>query len=413
MKHIPTYLICVAVTIVAAFSSPAISAKPTHVVEADLAQAIDMKVGEVVVIDLAPDDGPVIEGRSQAVFSQIDNGRNGRRLIVHAMAPGWGSVRVANRVWTFTVADEEAGRLQSELASLLADAPELEVKVAGDAVVIDGTASAPSVVDRVEALVAASDGKAMSLVRYDDAARQQVLIRFDLVEVRRSRMDRLGIDWSEAGIIGTVARFSEALQSRPMTPANFEFMDGMGGPKIVLGGQDDNMRLRSSHALTVLNGAWDDYLFGGRLVIPVSTATSASVTEFEYGIGVRVRPVVEDGVVALELEVKVDQPMSLTGMPHFSSMRQNTRVRLAPGETLALAGVLERSRHRGGTGMPGLRQVPVLGAFFGSRAWRRGESDAVLLVTPTVIDGVAAGLVQEQLQQRVEDRYEEEGDKLW
>ena len=43
-------------------------------------------------------------------------------------------------------------------------------------------------------------------------------------------------------------------------------------------------------------------------------------------------------------------------------------------------------RSRTISGIPGLKDIPVLGLLFGSREFRRGNTDGIIIVTPVVLD---------------------------
>lgn len=38
------------------------------------------------------------------------------------------------------------------------------------------------------------------------------------------------------------------------------------------------------------------------------------------------------------------------------------------------------------TGFPGLKDIPGLGVLFGSRAWQKGETDGIIVLTPVLVD---------------------------
>ena len=52
------------------------------------------------------------------------------------------------------------------------------------------------------------------------------------------------------------------------------------------------------------------------------------------------------------------------------------------GGTLAMAGLLSDETRQGVEGVPGVMELPVLGALFRSNAYKRKESELVILVTP-------------------------------
>ena len=59
------------------------------------------------------------------------------------------------------------------------------------------------------------------------------------------------------------------------------------------------------------------------------------------------------------------------------------------GQSMVLGGMRGRSLTVGSNGLPGLAQIPILGALFGAQSRRDGENEMVLFVVPTVIEGMS------------------------
>ncbi len=62
--------------------------------------------------------------------------------------------------------------------------------------------------------------------------------------------------------------------------------------------------------------------------------------------------------------------------------RAETTLELPSGGTLAMAGLLSDETRQSVEGVPGLKDIDVLGALFRSNDYRRRESELVILVTP-------------------------------
>jgi MSHA biogenesis protein MshL len=65
-------------------------------------------------------------------------------------------------------------------------------------------------------------------------------------------------------------------------------------------------------------------------------------------------------------------------------------VRVSDGNIVAIGGLMRDEQNSSGSGLPGVRDVPVAGAFFGDRSNYRSKRELVILIKPTVIrnDGV-------------------------
>ena len=65
--------------------------------------------------------------------------------------------------------------------------------------------------------------------------------------------------------------------------------------------------------------------------------------------------------------------------------RADTTVEVASGQTFAIGGLFQRQLLRDIDKIPGLGDVPVLGALFTSDRYRRDESELVILITPYLV----------------------------
>ena len=72
-------------------------------------------------------------------------------------------------------------------------------------------------------------------------------------------------------------------------------------------------------------------------------------------------------------------------MPALNKRRTSTVVQLRHGQTLAISGLLQLEI-TGTTGrIPGLGDLPYIGAFFRNNSMRRTEKELVILVTPYLV----------------------------
>ena len=75
--------------------------------------------------------------------------------------------------------------------------------------------------------------------------------------------------------------------------------------------------------------------------------------------------------------------------PQFKTRRAETTVEIPSGGALALAGMIHEQTKQQLNGMPGLMNLPVLGALFKSRDYINRQSELMVLVTPYIVRAVA------------------------
>jgi MSHA biogenesis protein MshL len=79
-------------------------------------------------------------------------------------------------------------------------------------------------------------------------------------------------------------------------------------------------------------------------------------------------------------------------------------VRVKDGNIVAIGGLMRDEQRGDGAGLPGVGDVPVVGAFFGEKSRYRKKSELVILIKPTVIQGSASWQDDlEKLQGRLKD----------
>jgi pilus assembly protein CpaC len=71
-------------------------------------------------------------------------------------------------------------------------------------------------------------------------------------------------------------------------------------------------------------------------------------------------------------------------IPALTVRRAETTVELGSGESFAIAGLLQDEITHGTSAVPGIGEIPILGALFRSDSFQRQETELVVVVTPYV-----------------------------
>ncbi|NNL87628.1 MAG: type II and III secretion system protein family protein, partial [Marinicaulis sp.] len=74
-------------------------------------------------------------------------------------------------------------------------------------------------------------------------------------------------------------------------------------------------------------------------------------------------------------------------IPGLSVRRANTTVELPSGGSLVMAGLLQEDMRATIEGVPGVKDVPVLGQLFRSRNYQNAETELVIIATPYLVEG--------------------------
>jgi pilus assembly protein CpaC len=73
-------------------------------------------------------------------------------------------------------------------------------------------------------------------------------------------------------------------------------------------------------------------------------------------------------------------------IPSIETRRAKTTVELAPGESFMIAGLISDQTRSTVEQLPGVKELPILGALFRSTEFQRNETELVIAVTPYIVD---------------------------
>jgi pilus assembly protein CpaC len=256
-------------------------------------------------------------------------------------------------------------------------------------VVLTGTVLSSDDRDRANQVAVQFAGDAANVANIIEiAGGQQVMLQVTVSEVRRNVAKQLGINLSGSVAIGSL---NLGLNSAQNTLPNG--ISGVGS----LGNVQINASLRALEArgalrllaqptLTAVSGQSAKFLVGGEFPVPINNPNGITSIEYKpYGVELEFKPTVKsNGTIALEVKTGVSEVQA--GSYALTRRDVNTSVELAIGSTLAIGGLLSESVTQAVDQMPGLGDIPILGALFRSRDFRREETELVVLVTPYLVN---------------------------
>ena len=255
-------------------------------------------------------------------------------------------------------------------------------------------------------------------------AREQVMLQVKVVEMNREIIKQLGVDLNAAAEIGgtTFTLLSRtpfsALGKELFDSANVAGVGGtssfltpngvagqFGGSKVrlnsVLKAMERNgmTRMLAEPNLTAISGETARFHAGGEFPIPVSQEDNKISVEWKkFGVLLNFTPVVlSEGRISLQIKSEVSE-LSQEGsieiggltLPGIATRNAESTVELPSGGSLMMAGLISQKTRQAVNGMPGLKNLPVLGTLFRSRDFVKQETELVILVTPYMVKPVAA-----------------------
>jgi general secretion pathway protein D len=116
-----------------------------------------------------------------------------------------------------------------------------------------------------------------------------------------------------------------------------------------------------------------------------------SITNRNAGVTLQILArVIPSGIVTLMINQEVSSavPPSASASiqsPSFSKRNVNTQVTVQDGDTVAIAGIIQETNSEGSSGVPGLHRLPIIGAAFGNRTYKKSRTELIVFMTPRVI----------------------------
>lgn len=232
----------------------------------------------------------------------------------------------------------------------------------------------------------------------------QVQLRVRIAEMSRSVTRGLGVNWQAIGKLAAVSLLNPLRQASDVAFGRASIGSSDANAFIDALATDNLARILAEPNLVAMSGQTASFLAGGEFPIPVAgtagtatTGPSVTVEYKKYGVQLSFLPtVLADGRINLKVAPEVSQlssqgavTMSAITVPALVTRRAETTVELGSGESFAIAGLLQQGSNQADAGLPGIGDVPVLGALFRSDRFQRNETELVIIVTPYVVHPAA------------------------
>ncbi len=368
---------------------------------------VELHVGQVHLIRsgqlkrVAVGNGKVIQATA------LDGGQ----VLVIPEAPGQSSLHLwaadgTESTFEIQVVPADAKRLLSEVRAMVGETSRIRARIVGDKVVLEGSEISEEEATRMGEIAR----RYPQIVNLISRIGLERMIEMDvrMVEIRRDRLDDIGVRWNPSaqgpsfGILGDLHRSSAFRAGGAAAEAGLEvrsrvapFATAFGlatsiGSVINLLVQNGDALVLAEPKLSCRSGGAARFVAGGELPVPFASGLgTVSVGFKEYGVKFEVEPVAsESGVIAARIATEIsaiDFSVQVQDVPGLTKRRAETEVNLRENETLVIAGLLSEDASRSIDKVPGLGELPILGALFRSREFRNNKTELVVFITPRFV----------------------------
>jgi type IV pilus assembly protein PilQ len=289
--------------------------------------------------------------------------------------------------------------------------------------VIDTRSSTLIVTDRGEAV-----DRVVKLVKTLDIAPQQVSIESKIVEAVEGFSNFVGVNWgasgspvhlsNSGGANGAPVDLGLGIQSTTLSQdfasgnpfsanLNIGTLDILGTltATLTLAEQDSLAKVITAPRISTMNREKSTIIQQGENVSVIATKseTTGAVAKTEkrtpFKMQLEVTPqITADGGVIMELDVQreflgpvIDQEIQSRAV---NTRKAHTKVLVRNGQTAVIGGIFNSDETEQRNGVPGLKDLPIIGWFFRNKSFTRDKNELLIFVTPRILASDNAGTEQ-------------------
>ncbi|NPT44112.1 secretin [Paraburkholderia sp. 1N] len=346
----------------------------------------------------------IVQGRSggcQIIDVIVNIDANGLQQSLGQLMPGERGIRVStaagNLVLGGHASSSPAAQQALEIAKAFASAEPTQQSQNGSGVLGNGT----PVNQQSSSTSKAAD--VINMMTVD--APQQVMLEVKVAEVSKTLINQMGAalniqggfgSWSGALVSNLLAGVTSAIAGSKANNRPLSF--AIDAQKT-----DDLVKILAEPNLVAISGQEASFLSGGKIFIPVPQSSSTGATtitlqEEEFGVGLKFTPtVLANGRINLKVAPEVSE-LSPTGitlsatnvsgvsiLPLITTRRASTVVQMNDGESFAIGGLMSSNVTGALKAIPGIGEVPVLGALARSTSFQQDLTELVFIITPHLV----------------------------
>lgn len=176
--------------------------------------------------------------------------------------------------------------------------------------------------------------------------------------------------------------------------------------------QDNKLKILSSPSLTTLDNQLAFTENGARVPFAAVNSDGQMEVRFEDAVlRLEMTPhIIDDETLKLKIVVKkdeVDTSNTVLGNPFIIKKQTETTLVSRDRETIVISGLTRRMKTDNERGLPGLKDVPMLGWLFKGQNTGDENEEVLIFITPTILDRFKPEQIQKTLEQ-IEKEIEQE-----
>jgi pilus assembly protein CpaC len=341
------------------------------------------------------------------------------QILVHGKAPGEISLLIwdeLERSRSFDLrVDVDVSACAEEEHRVFPD-EQISVTPSRAAIVLSGHVTTEDVAKRAGELAAAYSKNVVNVLTFGPVGAQEVLLEVKFAEVDRSALTQLGANFFSTGAGNTIGTATTGQfggfgsQSISQTPGQntplaatqtvsqvlnlFLFRPDIHFGAVIEALENKSLlQILAEPNLIAVNGKKASFLAGGQFPFPIvqpgAGFTAVTISFKEFGVKLEFTPVImPNGNIHLTVAPEVStldfaDALTISGftVPALSTRKAETEFELQDGQSFVIAGLIDNRVTDVWNKVPGLGDIPILGAFFKSKSISKSNSELMVLCT--------------------------------
>ncbi len=331
------------------------------------------------------------------------------QIQIAALAPGVTQLNLWDEQGQITTVDVMVSPDSKQLRELLeSEFPEatLRVRPLAKSVYITGYVPRPEMMHEITTLARDYYREVINGITVGGV--HQVALHVKVMEVSRTKLRQLGLDWEFASKDFTIYQAAGGVLAQSRNEAGDLLAPGIGGDtvRLLVGDttkfigylqalrQQNLVKLLAEPTLLTISGRPARFESGGEIPVPEGQGLGTfSIVYKNVGTTVDFVPIVMgNGIIRLEVHPAVTELNPALGIeangvriPGLTNRSVDTAVELQAGQTLALAGLIQTRVESTNKGLPFLGDLPFVGRAFSRVEEKLNEVELLIIVTPELV----------------------------
>jgi len=341
------------------------------------------------------------------------------QILIHGRSPGEVSLLIwdeLERSQSFDLrVDVDVSAAAEEEKRIFPD-EQINVSASRSAIVLSGHVTTEDVAKKAGQVAEAYTKNVVNVLTFGPVGAQEVLLQVKFAEVDRSALKTAGVNLFSTGITNTVGttttgqfggfgpqQITDTVGQTPPFTVNqtvsnvlnvFLFRPDIHMGAVINDLENKNiLQILAEPNLIAVNGKEASFLAGGEFPFPIvqpgNGFTAVTISFKEFGVRLKFTPLImPNGDIHLRVQPEVStldftNALTISGftVPALSTRRADTEFEVKDGQSFVIAGLMDNRVTDVMNKMPGLGDIPILGAFFRSKSAQKSKTELMVLCT--------------------------------